>query len=258
MDVSVVIPTMNEAPWLKRLLCALRQWNPAVEIVVADNESTDDTLAIAAAHRCLLVSGDRPGPGRNQGAKAASGRYLLFVDADVIPTVEALNVVTNEIKRPRSDVVGFRHVPVSDVMMIRCFYRIADIWFAITWRTSSKQALASFLLVRRECFETIKGFDGRLDPGEDVDFVRRASRVGSARYVRNAPVLVSPRRFSTEARSWFAIKTTIWGLMRSLGIRATLLPYRWSPHDPACADDEARLLSSMSPTLPVGPEVHVH
>lgn len=257
MDVSVVIPARNEAPWLERLLRVLLKWDPTMEIVIADHESTDDTRAIATAYGCRMVRGGRPGPGRNRGAGAASGRYLLFIDADVVPTAEALNAVRGEVERPRSDVVGFRHIPVSDDRLIRCFYRIADIWFALTSRTRSKQALASFLLVRRQCFEAIGGFDSSLDPGEDVDFVRRAGRVSNVRYVRKAPVLVSPRRFSTEARSWFAMKTTIWGLMRSFGIRATVMRYRWSAHDPACADTEARLLPTMLSTPSIGPKTHV-
>lgn len=258
MNVSVVIPAMNEAPWLNRLLRVLRQWDPAMEIIVADHQSTDDTRAIAASYGCRVVRGGRPGPGRNQGAYAASGEYLLFVDADVIPTVEALNAVRDEMERSSFDVVGFRHVPVSNDRLIRCFYRIADVWFALARRTCSKQALASFLLVRRQCFEAIKGFDSSLDPGEDVDFVRRAGRVASVRYARNAAVLVSPRRFSAEGKARFAMKTTIWGLMRTLGIRATLTPYRWSPHDPAYADDEAQLLPSMLPTPPITLGAHVH
>lgn len=240
--MSVVIPTWEEAPWLGRLLAGLRAWNADMEIIVADNYSTDDTRAVARSFRCETVIGGLPGLGRNRGAAAASAQYLLFVDADVVPTEAALDVVASEVAGAAADVVSFRHIPLSEDRSIRLFYGLADSWFRLASCTRSKQSLASFLLVRRACFERLGGFDVELEPGEDVEFVRRAGRTALVRHERRSAVFVSPRRFSTEPKYWFALKTAIWGLMRVAGIRATLLRYRWIHHDPLCADAEARLL----------------
>ena len=92
--VSVIIPAFNAAETLDAQLRALsqQQWGGTWEVVVADNGSTDDTVARAAlrkddlpALRVVDASGERgPSFARNVGARVADGDYLLFVDADDI------------------------------------------------------------------------------------------------------------------------------------------------------------------------------
>jgi GT2 family glycosyltransferase len=90
--ISVVIPARNCAALLTEQLEALeREQVPvATEIVVADNGSTDGTPAVAAVFETAPIpvrvvdAGARPGinHARNVGARASSGRFLLFCDAD--------------------------------------------------------------------------------------------------------------------------------------------------------------------------------
>ena len=90
--VSVVIPCRNGGGTLGAQLAALAAQDYAgpIEIIVADNGSTDDTAAIARAHpgvRVIDASG-RTGPNhaRNVGADAAVGAVILACDADDIAT----------------------------------------------------------------------------------------------------------------------------------------------------------------------------
>jgi glycosyltransferase involved in cell wall biosynthesis len=88
--VSVVIPVLNGACWLADQLEALRQDSAQpFETVVADNGSTDDSVAIAESfERDMTViiadASNRRSHGfaRNVGARVATGEYLLFLDAD--------------------------------------------------------------------------------------------------------------------------------------------------------------------------------
>ena len=82
-SISAVIPTWNEAPWLPSVLARLKSHPAIFEIIVADNDSEDDTAAIARSRGFLVVPGGLPGVGRNAGAKVAKGEVLLFLDADV-------------------------------------------------------------------------------------------------------------------------------------------------------------------------------
>lgn len=89
-DVSIIVPARNEAHNLPTLLTSLRALEPAPrEILVVDDHSSDDTAQIARAHGARVVEpGARPPEFVGKpwaclsGARAASGRYLLFTDAD--------------------------------------------------------------------------------------------------------------------------------------------------------------------------------
>jgi len=92
VEFSVVIATKDRAEYLGRALesLAAQRDAPAFEVVVVDNGSSDATQAIVAANVPALpavryVASPEPnrGKARNAGARAASGRYLLFCDDDV-------------------------------------------------------------------------------------------------------------------------------------------------------------------------------
>ncbi|MBI4277476.1 MAG: glycosyltransferase [Armatimonadetes bacterium] len=100
--VSVVVPTHNRAPILRRCLEALlAQTLPpdAYEIVVADDGSTDGTAemvaATAAAAACpvrfaTLPRRSGPGAARNLAVREAEGTLVVFVDSDVLVVPEFL------------------------------------------------------------------------------------------------------------------------------------------------------------------------
>jgi glycosyltransferase involved in cell wall biosynthesis len=89
---SVVIPAYNEANYLPYLLDSIehasssyRGRSDAVEVIVADNNSRDQTAAIAIERRCLVrhVVERNIATVRNAGAEMASGELFCFVDADM-------------------------------------------------------------------------------------------------------------------------------------------------------------------------------
>ena len=247
MALSVVIPTWNEEHWLPRLLDQLSDRVEIDEIVVADNGSTDRTREIAGSFGCRVVQGGRPAEGRNRGAAAATGDRLLFIDADAVPTVAAMR----RLSRPAGDgAVCFRVFPISEKAFVRACYATADAWFVALGAVGVCHGFTNFLLVTRQAFESVGGFDEGLDPGEDVDFVRRVGRIALVEYDRAAPVFISARRFLVEPAGVFAAKTVFWEALRLLEIRRNPLRYRWLRHDPAFAACEAAWLSRRGLTTP--------
>ena len=86
--VSVIVPVYNGSRVLADCLAALqRQTRPPDEIIVVDDGSTDDTLAVAGRFGVTVLSQTRAGPAaaRNRGGRAAAGWLLLFTDADCVP-----------------------------------------------------------------------------------------------------------------------------------------------------------------------------
>lgn len=86
-SVSVIIPAFNSEATLARAInSVLLQQYPALEIVVADDGSTDATRDVAAgfgsAVRVVSQSNAGPASARNLGIRASSGEYIAFLDSD--------------------------------------------------------------------------------------------------------------------------------------------------------------------------------
>jgi glycosyltransferase involved in cell wall biosynthesis len=83
--ISIILPCRNEARSLGRLIPAIQSQCPGAEIIVVDDGSDDDSAAIAAAAGARVLSHPyRLGNGAaiKNGARAASGEFFIFMDAD--------------------------------------------------------------------------------------------------------------------------------------------------------------------------------
>lgn len=88
--VSVVIPAFNAEATIDETLCSVRsQSHERLEIIVVDDGSTDDTVAVAERHadrdpRITIIRQDNAGvaAARNAGWQAARAEFIAFIDAD--------------------------------------------------------------------------------------------------------------------------------------------------------------------------------
>ena len=107
--LSIIIPTLNEEDYLPWLLNSIKKQDFVdYEIIIADAGSKDKTLSIAKSYGCKIVPGGLPAKGRNEGAKAAKGDMLIFLDSDVlIPHSKFIENSLAEFKKKNLDIAIF-------------------------------------------------------------------------------------------------------------------------------------------------------
>lgn len=119
-EISILIPARNEAKNLPTLLKGLTQCDSSVgEIIVYNDQSEDDTAAVIkkwSQHdpRIRLIEGMEVPPGwkgKNHAcyhlAKKAGGRYLLFLDADVTVSQEAIDLAFSSLRSDQLTLFSF-------------------------------------------------------------------------------------------------------------------------------------------------------
>jgi glycosyltransferase involved in cell wall biosynthesis len=165
---SVIIPARNEARTIARLVRAVLDQAPAdwtVEVLLVDDGSTDDTVAVArAAGARVLELGSRPGGGnpaigRNCGAVAAIGDPLIFLDADCLPAPGWLPRLLAGHEAGATVVGGALDLPGELSPMARCDYYCG--WYHVHSRRPASEVPnhpPGNLSVRRPAFAATPGF----------------------------------------------------------------------------------------------------
>lgn len=170
IELSIIIPTLNEAPRLRTLLPYLlsdASAEPPPEIIIADGGSTDGTLEIAAELGAVVLTAPR-GRARqmNAGAAYARGRILYFLHADSIPPPGFQTKITD----------AFRRGETAGCFRLR--FEPSDPFLnAFAWCTRLNFPICrggdQSLFLPRDCFEALGGFDERYRIYEDNEFIGR-------------------------------------------------------------------------------------
>lgn len=182
--VSVIVPNYNYSPSLPLCLRALQEqtYRP-LEIVVADDASTDDSVSVARSFDGVrVVVRDRNGgcaAARNTAVEHARGEILFFADSDVAPAPDAVaNAVEMLRARPDAGAVCGIEDPeplVRDSLLEE--YRALQFH---AW-SAEAEGEVSFLFpamcaMPRSVFDEVGPFNPRLRQTEEVDYGSRLSR----------------------------------------------------------------------------------
>ena len=181
--VSVVVPHYNDLANLARCLAGLRDQSwPAdrFEIIVADNNSEGGIAAVQAiAPFATIVHAAQQGagPARNEGAAAARGEVLAFIDSDCIARPDWLAAGLAALRR--FDYVGGRVVTTTGEIRQLTASEAYEAVFAFDTKKyidNDKYAVSGNLFVSRAVFGRVGGF--RAGVSEDMDWCWRASALG--------------------------------------------------------------------------------
>jgi rSAM/selenodomain-associated transferase 2 len=186
--VSVIIPTLNEAPCIAAAIAALRRQQP-LEIIVADGGSTDATAEQATAADIVLAGPRGRAAQMNAGAAHARGEHLLFLHADCTLADGALAAIGPALRRP-SVIAGCFAMRVAAAGAL---YRSIDHCATARVRLTGIAYGDQGLFLRRDDFEQLGGFPP-LRFMEDVFFSRTLRRHGRVIVLPQA-IHVSPRRW---------------------------------------------------------------
>ena len=183
MTVSVIIPCYNNASFVAEAISSvLRQNVNDVEIVVVDDGSTDGSGNVIRSFESVkLITQTNKGvsKARNNGAKAASGTFLVFLDADDRLHPHAIEAHLRAFDEDECRVLTFGTCDVVNSAGSVIYshrqqpsaYTFWDILLGITPNPSQ-------CMIRRDAFEQVGQFNGDLTYGEDWDCFLRLSRMG--------------------------------------------------------------------------------
>ncbi|MBV8171497.1 MAG: glycosyltransferase [Candidatus Eremiobacteraeota bacterium] len=213
---SIIVPARDEERRIGACLASIRAATEfqqdvgspgyATETVVVLNRCTDRTGQIARdfgarTHECdaknLSVV-------RNAGARLATGRTIVTIDADSVMAPNTFAEMQRHFER--GDVIGGGAMIHPERMSLG----IAATGVLLAYLALRYQVSAGMFWLPRDVFEALGGFDESLVSVEDIDFAVRLRRYGRARRKRfatlwNAPITTSCRKFD-HFGDWFVLK----------------------------------------------------
>ena len=216
-EISIVIPTLDEADSIAATLESLKIFGAAVETIVVDGGSRDATVAIARNYGVKILRSKRGrGIQLQTGANHASGEILWFVHADTAVSANCLEQIKQTLRN--KNVVGGNFTIRFDGSR-----RAAKF---LTWLYPQLRLLDliygdSAIFVRREIYENIGGF--RQYPiFEDLDFVERLRKTGEI-VTLPAVVTTSSRRFENGSFFLTFARWTILQILYWFGVKPETL-----------------------------------
>ena len=190
-DCSIIIPVFNKVDLTQQCLTHLADVTNgcSYEVIVVDNGSTDDTKAFLSklgGDIQIISNPENYGFAKacNQGASAAKGRFLVFLNNDTIPKAGWLSALLNEVEDHQDvAIVGskllypddtIQHAGVVISRLFRTPYHlfvgVPGNFLAVNTRKEFQAVTAACMLVRKETFAEVAGFDeGFVNGYEDID-----------------------------------------------------------------------------------------
>ena len=181
---SLVIPAYNEASLLPALLDSVdaaraqyRGGADAIEVLVANNASTDETAAIAAARGCRVATVEKRAiaAARNGGAAIAEGEIICFIDADSRIHADTFNAIDDTFAK--GDVIA----GATGIRPDRWSLGLIATWMMALPIVYLTGVDAGVIFCRRADFASIGGYDESLLYAEDIQVLIDLKRLGRTR-----------------------------------------------------------------------------
>jgi glycosyltransferase involved in cell wall biosynthesis len=255
--VSVVIPCYNLARFLPEAIdSVLNQTMKDYEIIILDDNSTDDTAEVAEKYIKAREFNDAQisyfkneknmhvSYTRNKGIAASSGKYILCLDADDMLTPNTLEVLSNWLDEDRRLHLAYGGLQImSESGQIREGRHEWPVLFDLNKQITNQNCVPTVCMFRRQAWERAGGYRMGINPVEDADLWTRMATIGCT------PVKVTD-------------EPTFYYRLRPDSISRTMDKPRWdawyNPDNTTFVADERKpprtyLPTKVSVIIPVGP-----
>ncbi|WP_323753758.1 glycosyltransferase [Marinobacter sp.] len=178
--ISVIVPAKNEEKYIGDCIRSLKcQSYPSsqIEIIVVDNNSTDQTALIAEdmGVRVIHTEAERIGQVRNAGVEDSKGDFLFFIDADCVASpswiAKCLDLLS---KHNKVGAIGGEALVRNQASKIEKFWVVSD----AAKKTTMKYLNGSSMAFTREVFFKVGGFKEDINAGEDSFFANSLRELG--------------------------------------------------------------------------------
>jgi glycosyltransferase involved in cell wall biosynthesis len=202
--ISFIIPTFNEAKAIEKTLKSISRYTGPREVIVSDDNSIDETMAIARRYtdKIIINQGKNRGipANRNRGAQIAQGEYLVFIDSDMdIQNPDVFFKKAEMIFQRNNNIVAItvfiRVSPDLETLadkIIWTFFNYLDLILNNVFHIGG--AAGKFQMIRAEAFRKVGGFNENLVTGEDPELFRRLAKIGRTHSEKTLTIYHSGRR----------------------------------------------------------------
>jgi glycosyltransferase involved in cell wall biosynthesis len=196
MDISIIVPTLNEESYIEDCLQSVRDQKTDLEfeIILCDGASEDRTREIAEGYADHILVSERRSVAlqRNMGAREAGGDHLLFLDADTRLPEDYLERAHGKFTDPAllAFSASFKFWEDSKKFLIP--EKIANSYFLFKSNLGAATLPGFNINIRNSVFRSVGGFKDV--PLEDVDLSIRLVRRGTIKYFSDFFVYTSARR----------------------------------------------------------------
>jgi len=205
--ISVVIPAYNEEKYLPNCLKALKKqtFREYFEIIVVNNNSTDNTEAIAKSFRVKLIRESRQGLifSKQAGCQKAQSEIIAVLYADNIPPPDWLRTTNSRLKNPKlAAVTGPYLMPANAPWWAKLHGKIGIFLiesFQLLFK-NSPHIWGGNIAFRKSQFMQFGGYDTRFSfAADEVKRRKNLSKFGRVRHDLQLAVKTSSRRFKKGA-----------------------------------------------------------
>jgi glycosyltransferase involved in cell wall biosynthesis len=238
--ISIVIPTYYEEKIIGCTLSSLKsQLTLPHEIIISDGGSKDKTVEIAAKYtdKIVVYSGTKRqtiAQGRNDGARVARGGLLVFLDADCLirdpdsffgTALSNFDCVSNLVALTAL----LRVLPENETISDRVISGLVNSIVLIKNNILHKGEVpgGEFLMIPKQAFDSLGGFDEKLVTREDRDIFFRLSKIGRTLCDRRLTVFHTGRRahhYGWSHMIWLLVVNTL-----SFHVRGRIRSKEWTP-----------------------------